>query len=242
MPRIARIARALSPVLAFALFPAVAAAADFLPLAVGNFWEYRGVNGSHQVETITGFTAVRGRVVAVKSYAEGVDAGLQNYWLLDTDGSVLLAGFRDQTGSPSWAYEPPIRMLPVPPTLGPQPVQHITIHDVDTDGIVDSFDIRIDVLADSILAVPAGSFHAFGAGQISPLPGPTAAVVARRALDGRALGSFPPSVSDILPTDWYSEGVGVVQYQAADVMQLVAYGRPTPVATSSWGALKRLYR
>ena len=57
------------------------------------------------VETITGQTLVRGRVVAVKSYTDGPDAGLQNYWLLAPDGSVMLAGFSNPSAALAWAYD-----------------------------------------------------------------------------------------------------------------------------------------
>ncbi len=58
--------------------PSPAQAAPWLPLTPGMRWEYQGLAGAHQVETITGFITLRGRVVATKSYAEGADAGLQN--------------------------------------------------------------------------------------------------------------------------------------------------------------------
>ena len=116
--------------------PTAARGDPWLPLDVGNRWEYGGTGGAHQVETITGQRIVRGRVVSVKSYDEGPDAGLENYWLLDADGSVLLAGFMRPSEGIAWAYEPPIRVLPVPPVVGPQPFQNAVVYDLRDDRLV----------------------------------------------------------------------------------------------------------
>src|SRR5262245_20312319 len=68
------------------------------------------------------------------------------------------------------AYEPPIRYFPVPPAVGPQPPQSVTIHDYLTDALVGTASARFDVLEDVTLVVPAGSFHAYGVGQVA-VPG-----------------------------------------------------------------------
>jgi len=222
--------------------PTAARSDPWLPLDVGNRWEYGGTGGAHQVETITGQRIVRGRVVSVKSYDEGPDAGLENYWLLDADGSVLLAGFMRPSGGLAWAYEPPIRLLPVPPIVGPQPFQNVVVYDLFTDAVVFNGSFRFDVLEDVMLTVPAGSFHAFGVGQAIPLPGPGVGSRPTLAADGRWLGAGPPSIYLVETTDWFTEGVGEVQYKSDVLYQLLGFGRPTPTVHSSWGAIKRLYR
>lgn len=239
MHQAARLALAL--LLALVLAPSVATSETWQPLAIGSRWEYRGTGSAHQVETITGQRVVRGRVVAVKSYAEGADAGLENYWLLDADGSVLLAGFLNPSASLAWAYEPPIRYLPVPPAVGEQPFQIVNVYDLFTDALVFLGRFRYDVTEEVTLALPAGSFHAFGVGRVIPLPGPAMAKGGSFTLDGRRVPAAASSIYIIDTTDWYSEGVGVVQYKTSDLYQLVGYGQPTPTATSSWGRLKRLY-
>src|SRR5262245_66362812 len=90
--RTARITAAAFVTLALVSPNSIALGDPWMPLATGTQWEYGGDAGGHQVQTITGQTTVRGRTAAVKSYAEGVDAGLENYWLFD-DGDLLLAGF-----------------------------------------------------------------------------------------------------------------------------------------------------
>jgi hypothetical protein len=233
---------ALGFLLALTLAPTVARSETWQPLAVGSRWEYRGTGGGHQVETITGQTVVRGRVVAVKTYSEGPDAGLQNYWLLDADGSVLLAGFVNPSAALAQAYEPPIRYLPVPPGVGPQPPQLIDVYDLFTNALVFHGDLRYEVVEEVTLALPAGSFHAFGVGQVISLPGPAIAKGGAITLDGRRVPAASPSISVAVPRDWYSEGVGVVQYQTGDLYQLLGFGMATPTAKSSWARLKRLYR
>lgn len=240
MTRTTRLSIALVAAFGPALLPGSASAGDWLPLATGNRWEYQGVGGAHQVETITGQTMVRGRVVSVKSYAQGVDAGLQNYWLLDADGSVLLAGFT-QPGGTSWAYEPPIRILPVPPVVGPKPLQPVSVYDLVTGLLVFSDNFQVDVTEEVTLTLPAGSFHAFGVGSLSPSR-PALAKGGSIALDGRRIPASGPSIASSGTTDWFSEGTGDVQYNTDDLYQLVGFGRPTPIASSTWGGLKRLYR
>jgi hypothetical protein len=232
---------ALCIVVALALAPSIARGGTWQPLATGLRWEYRGVGGAHQVETITGQTIVRGRVVAVKSYTEGPDAGLQNYWLTAPDGSVMLAGFSNPSAAFAVAYEPPVRYLPVPPVVGPGPFQPVVVHNLFTDAVLFSGDLRYDVTEEVTLSLPAGSFHAFGVGRAIPLPITSFGKGIALTLDGRSLPATDPSIYVIETTDWYSEDVGDVQYQTSDLFQLVGFGLPTPTATSSWGGLKRLY-
>jgi hypothetical protein len=236
---------ALAACAAFAaLFvPLRAFAADWLPLSVGNRWEYRGVGGAHQAETITGQTTVRSRVVSVKYYAEGVDAGLENYWYLDPDGSVRLAGFKSPGAGLAYAYEPPVRILHAPPVVGiidlPGPVD---VYDLLTGVFQFTTYLSYDVGEHVTLTLPAGTFDAWGVGQVIMLPGPSLKSGSRLGIDGRTLASSGAPIYSLTVTDWYSEGTGDVQYQSSDLYQLVGFGRPTPVLASSWGNLKRLYR
>jgi len=220
---------------------ASASAADWQPLEIGNIWEYQGEGGDHQIQSIVGNQTLHGRVTAAKAYAEGVDAGLRNFWLLDADGSVLLAGFLLSDGF-GVIYEPPIRYLAVPPVVGPQPVQPVTAYVYATDAVYATFNIRIDALEDVVLALPAGSFQAFGVAEVVSAPGPALGPVRALSLDGRRLGPVTAGATASEATDWYSEGVGVVQYRGYSLLQLVSFNPPTPVAHSTWARVKRLYR
>jgi|SRR5262245_1741219 len=229
----------LALLLAFA--PWSALAADWLPLQFGNRWEYRGDLGGQQTQDVIFAPKIHGREVMAKLHGGDPDTGLQNFWLLDAGGNVLLAGFLRPDGF-GLAYEPPIRYFPVPPAVGPQPPQSVTIHDYLTDALVGTASARFDVLEDVTLVVPAGSFHAYGVGQVAVPGTPDFASGKAFTLDGRALPAATPSIGPSVPSDWFSEGVGVVQYRSSQLFQLVSFTVPTPVAHSSWARVKRLYR
>jgi hypothetical protein len=220
--------------------PSIARGDSWMPLAPGTHWEYANLVGDvHEAQTITGQRTVRGRTVAVKSYAEGPDAGLQNYWLLDADGSVLLAGFMNPSVALALSYEPPIRFLAVPPAYGPQPVQHIVAHDLLTDAVVNAFDLQLE----QALAEVSPPFYftpvfATAVGQLSPPVGTPLVSGISLTLDGRRL----PSGFTGPETDFFNYSVGVVLYQSSDQFGLTVFGLPTPTAKTSWGAIKRLYR
>ncbi len=217
-----------------------AAADPWQPLEVGLRWEYRGVGGEHQVERISGLRSVRGRTVAVKAYSEGADAGLENFWQLGADGTVFLCGFNAPSGPLALAYEPPIAYLPGPPALGASRTTDVTVYNLSDGTLYSAFSIRCAVLEEVDLALPAGVFHALGTGQLDSTPRAIVAGGRTFSLDGRSIGGTPAGLGPS-PTDWYADGVGVVQYQASDFFQLVSYGQPTPTTRSSWAAIKRLY-
>jgi hypothetical protein len=210
------------------------------PLEVGRRWEYRGVGGAHQVEHITGLLSLRGRTVAVKAYDEGADAGLENYWQLGADGTVYLCGFAQPGGGLALAYEPPIAYLPGPPALGVGRTTDVTAYNLVDGSVYTAISLRFSILEEVDLVLPGGAFHALGTGEVAPAP-PT--IVARGrtfSLDGRSLGGMPANLGSS-PSDWFTDGVGVVQYLSSDLYQLVATDLPTPTLHHTWGALKRLY-
>lgn len=221
--------------------PSIARGGSWMPLTTGTYWEYTNLlEDVHEVQTITGQQTVRGRVVAVKSYSVGPDAGLQNYWLLDADGSVLLAGFTNPSLALALAYEPPIRFLPLPPAGdGLQPVQHIVAHNLLTDAVVNEFDLQlnIEIVQVGVPISPAPEFCR-GVAQVSPPAGQAPVQGISLTLDGRPLSAGP--LGSV--TDCFTLSVGDVFYQSSDQFGLAVFGLPTPTAKSSWGAIKRLYR
>ncbi len=228
--------------LAFLLSSNIAIAAPWVPLNSGTRWEYQGDAGGHQVETITGTTTLHGRVVAIKHHAEGADTGLENYWLLDADGSVLLAGYFSPAQGSGLVYEPPIRFVPVPPVLGPQPFVSTAFHDFATDAVLFTTPVRYDVTQDLMLSLPAGTFHAFGVGRYIALPEPNGALGSQISVDGRLVTFRDKSIFYFDTRDWFSEDVGEVQYDTGELYQLRSLDLPTATARSSWGRIKRLYR
>ena len=234
-------APAVGLLLLLTLAPGTPRAADWLPLDIGNRWEYLGELGGQHSQEIISAPKIHGREVLGKHYVGGPDSGLQNFWLLGADGSVLLAGFLRLDGF-GLVYEPPIRFLPVPPAVEPQPPQSVTIHDYLTNAVLGTANARFDVLEIVTLVVPAGSYHSAGVGQVA-VPGVSDFAPGKAlALDGRTLPAVTPSIEPAEPTDWFSEGVGVVQFLSNQLYQLIGFSGPTQVAQSSWARVKRLYR
>lgn len=213
-------------------------AQSYLPLALGNRWTYQGVNGLHDVQVITGATTIQGRTVSVKSYLESSsNTGLENYWSEELDGDLLVSGFFINGVDP-WGvvYDPPLLVLDAPLALGKTWTTRSTVYRLPDMTSLGTFDFTLAVFEDTTLVVPAGTFRAFGIGQ-SPM-------LAMAAIAPRAFFSLDGALqaSSGSPSDWYAAGVGVVQYDADDLYQLAGSELPTPVAATSWGKLKRLYR
>jgi hypothetical protein len=215
----------------------------WLPLEVNNRWEYVTAGGGY-AEAITGTLDLLGRTVFVKSYIGGPDNGLENYWLTDADGSVLLAGFNNRPASFALAFDPPLRYLAVPPALGLTWDSHALVRNLPDLAVVDSVDIHWQEMEDVSLTVPAGTYHSFGVGQVVAPVAPRAALVRADgqtfSLDGRRLATNGAINSNA--TDWYAQGVGVVQLQSSALYQLRWFGNPLPVARTTWGSIKQLYR
>ena len=221
---------------------AVSAPASMLPLEVGNYWNYLGASGAHQVETITGTRTVLGRTVFVKSYTEGIDAGLENFWLTGPGGEVLLAGFKIPPDGYALAYEPPITVCGSAPSVGDTWTTHTTAYDLADTSVVMVLDIAYSAIEEVSLSVPAGTFPCIGVGQGLVATSPASAQPASRGLtlDGRQVAAAR-SASATSISDWYSPGIGVVQYLVGDRFQLAGYGSPTPAQSMSIGQLKAKY-
>jgi hypothetical protein len=118
---------------------------------------------------------------------------------------------------------------------------HVVAYDMSNLSVYAEFDITFVALEVVSLSVPAGTFPSVGVGQ-GPPPTAKAFLDAHGiTLDGRrataASKGAPPAA-----TDWFSAGVGEVQYASSDFFQLVGYGNPTAALQTTWGGLKRLYR
>ena len=144
----------------------LAAPLPMLPLEVGNHWDYIGASGAHQVETITGTQTVLGRTVFVKSYAEGLDAGLENFWLTGPSGEVLLAGFNSPGFGYALAYDPPITICGNAPSVGDTWTTHTTVYNLADMSVFTVLDITFGALEAVSLSVPAGTFPCIGVGQV----------------------------------------------------------------------------
>lgn len=226
------------------LLPPLAAAQSYLPLVVGNRWDYVAANGNHETQRITGTREFFGRTVYVKRYENSTEnEGLENYWIEAPDGSVLLCGFQFPDGS-GYAHEPPIPMIQPPLSIGASWTALIQSFAMPAGTPQDPWTGRFDVLTYGDVTVPMGTFSAWG------VWGPNVVVaqgpLAGRTLAGEWLGTTAPAPGQLpagpSPNEWWAPGIGEIQYQSDTLYQLAGYDLPTPAVASSWGRIKSLYR
>jgi hypothetical protein len=217
-----------------------ASAQSYLPLAVGNHWDYASLDGYHETQRITGTIELNGRTVFVKSYEQSTsNTGLENYWIEDANGRLLLCGYYiSSPDSGGIVYEPPLCLVDAPLALGKN--WTATVQAYRLPGMVPEtpWQAQFEVLEAGDLVTPAGTFPASGVGQTQIFP----TLLAGRSASGEAVGASAGKSAAVAPMDWYSPGVGVVQYNADAVYQLTGYGFPTAIVASTWGRLKSLYR
>lgn len=212
-----------------------------LPLEMGNHWEYVSPGGTVVQEAISGTRSVLGRTVVAKSYLAGPDAGIENWWMTGPNGEVLLAGFDRSVDSFTIGYEPPITWCTGSPAIGVTWTTHVVAYNMATMLVDSEFDVTLGVFEDASLTVPAGTFPTFGVGWVVQPATPAFASSRALGLDGRT-GSAALRPATGMVTDWYSRGIGVVQYSSNELFQLTGYGNPTPTRATTWGMLKQLYR
>jgi hypothetical protein len=214
------------------------AAEPFLPLAVGNNWEYDGLVGEHELWRVQSTSTIWGSETYRILFEESTqNEGLRNYWTSDEDGSALLWGFYRWQEDSGKLYAPPLRMVDAPLHVGK--TWRCTTHVYDLPDTVYSETMvqTFVVYSEGPISVPAGDFYAYGVGTTVPPPGfsePGKTV----GLDGRVtqVGSLG------LATDWWTEGVGEVQYKANDTYRLTSYELITAVDPTSWGRIKAVFR
>lgn len=233
---------ALAALLALAAGPGGAHAA-WLPLQVGFEWSYVDTGDDPHLEVITETGHVRGRPVYVKSYVGGQDDGLFNFWQEGPGGSVLLAGYYRPAYPFGLVYEPPVQVFPAQPSIGLSWTTHTVAIAIPDDAFYAEFDIDWSVQEQVTLQVPAGGFPCFGVGPVPPSPALAAPDGLALGLDGRVLAAAPSALAPgpSSATEWYADGVGLVQYDTGERYVLQSANLPTPAARSSWGRLKRLY-
>lgn len=204
------------------------------------------MNGERDVLTVIGMTQLRGHDVFVIEYSNSTyNNGLRNFWTNESDGDVLLWGFRESDGS-GFLYDPPIRMVDAPLSLGRSWTSATTVSS-DPDTIPHSdVTFLFEVYEAGVLDVPAGSFYAYGVGYTQAGYIRTAEIPATRGVFdilGRVPGSSRANRTVASnATDWWSENIGELQYLSTDTYQLSSFDAPTPARVVSWGGIKSRFR
>jgi len=220
--------------LAILTFASGVAANDYFPMCPGSVWEYTGLETAEPyVTTCTGVEDFWGVECSVFARSGPGDEGLLNYYFVGEDGGIFLRGWFRQLSDWGYLHEPGIEILSANPALGQQWCDTVDMYSLPGHTYSTTFEICFSVLEETDLSLPAGTFHAFGIGEIMPpmlIPG--------YDLFGRERSS---SLSDA--SRWYSDQVGLVQFLSADMYQIAGYSLP-PSATevASWGRIKTLYR
>lgn len=211
-----------------------AQADQYLPLCVGNWWEYLGSYlGEHEIQRVERTEIVSGQEVYCIVYRESThNEGLTQYWTAPSDGTVNLWGWVLSDGY-GILYDPPIKMIEAPLWLGKIWEQSCAVYNLPGMTLIGVFDFDCKVYEEFDLAVPAGGFHVYGVGFTEGLTRPYAS----RDIAGQWIGVGKHSEA----YSWWSDQVGIVQYSTSDMYQLVGFPGPTPVSQTSWGHVKALY-
>ncbi len=215
-----------------------ATAQSYLPLAVGNHWEYATTDGRHETQRISGTKSLNGHTVYVKLYeASSENEGLENYWTEDADGRLLLHGF--WLGLSGWGilYEPPLVLADAPLSPGKTWTCSMNPYRLPEMEPLEPWIGHFEVVESGEVETPAGTFFAYGVSNMQLV-----GMLAERRVtaDGRVVRpDGTVATASVQATDWYSPGLGEVRYYD---YYLTGYGFPTPALASSWGRLKSLYR
>lgn len=227
------------------VLPGVVLAQNYHPLNIGFRWEYYSTAEGHQVMTISGELVVLGTTTRIRYQAEEIQL-YENYWTSDAAGNLFLHGARNFTFPMDVAYLPPIQMVSAPLFAGKTWITY-DIQLYSLDGIPwgdEPFDYPVRVYNEGYMQVPAGEFYAYGVGyDINP------ALIIRTA--NGAFDVFGRHLEEVVTgsdnsSEWYSVDVGLVQFgpyadPENDFRLLAYYPPPTPVLSTTWGAIKALF-
>ena len=230
------------------LAPAVGAAAvgtDWMPNAPGTRWIYQAGGGSRDTVIQQEPTTFEGLDVIENRFGEsGIDAGLRQYWEVQgsgPDGVLLFHGAWRPHEDFGIHWVPPLRWMQGPPALGNEHSE-VTVpillpaHDV---GDTVHFTFRV---TESITLPVLGFTTAWGVGYTT-LPALFRSRAGRAyTLTGRAIPTGKAGTGVIPTFEWWAPGFGEVQWNSGELWTLVQFDLPTPVANTTWGRIKRLYR
>jgi hypothetical protein len=218
---------------------------DYHPLAVGSHWEYYSTFYGEQSMTIVAEQAILGVTTRVRLQIEP-DQVWENFWSKDSSGDVFLHGAVNFTAAFEVAYVPPIKMVAAPLLLGKSWVTNgIRCYDLDgTPWEGDPFDYALRVYTEGALTVPAGDFYSYGVGYDI---GSGFVLGGRQGtfdVFGRRVGDSQLAADNA--TEWYSDGVGVVQScdftDRQYASRLLSYELPTAsTQVTTWGQLKAVF-
>jgi hypothetical protein len=232
-----RIAVIASMILASIGTSAVCAQGEpYRPLNIGNWWEYNGIRGEHEVQRVARADSIWGIKVCVVHYEQSTNnGGLENFWTSEADGGLLLWGWNRASEGLGMLYEPPIVSVDAPLYLGKTWSSTSNVYRLPDTTYVGTLTIEFCVYEEGYISVPAGDFYAFGIGHkfdslLSSIQcANEAGSEMSSGLDGRVFrglhalaGEYPGTGQEAEAINWYCRGLGEVQYRASDLLQLNA--------------------
>lgn len=218
----------------------------YFPVELGWTWDYAHDVMGTEVNQITGTRLVRGRVTQIQRRQQigtQYPQVVENYWSVDEEGDVFLHGGQNFTFPIVIAYEPPIRLVDAPLSIGKSWESPFTYcNSLDLDGTCQGpYPYPLVVVFEGNITVPAGTFYTYGVGYDDQPPSISVAgnnfdIFARYRGEASSEGALVAEASD-----WYCDGVGLVQF---DAFKMTGWSPPGTTATdeSSWGSIKRLFR
>jgi len=208
-----------SAALAAGLLAGTASAGDenYLPLVLGNRWEYALPGGDTEIQVVDRTEVVRGREVFVITHTVDGTPIQEDYWSTP-EGDVLFHGLYRPIEDFGVLCDPPVRLVDAPLLSGSTWSSEVELF-VLPDNISIGFNIfSFAVTGIEELHVPAGVFTTTA---IEPLG---------LAAEHQGVISFP--------TRWVTSGIGTIRLGGTVPHDLETYSVVLPVLPTSWGAIK----
>jgi hypothetical protein len=190
---------------------------NYLPLVLGNRWEYALPGGDTEIQVVDRTDVVRGREVFVIAHTVDGTPIQEDYWSAP-DGDVLFHGYYRPIEDFGVLCDPPVKLVDAPLLSG-------STWSTKSELFVlpDSLSVGFDSFAFAVvgiekLEVPAGTFT-------------TTAI--------EPLGSAEQGGGPIdFPTRWVTSGIGTIRLGGPAPHDLETYSVVLAVLPTSWGAIK----
>jgi hypothetical protein len=191
---------------------------NYLPLVLGNRWEYALPGGDTEIQVVDRTGVVRGREVFVIAHSVDGTPIQEDYWSTP-DGDVLFHGYYRPIEDFGVLCDPPVKLVEAPLLSG-----STWSSKVELFVLPDSLSVGFTIFSFAVtgieeLQVPAGFFTTTA---IEPL-----GIAAELA----GVISFP--------SRWVTSGIGTIRLaEGAVPHDLETYSVVLPVLPTSWGAIK----
>ncbi len=207
--------------------------ATFQPLGSGWSWTYESTGGNVRTIMVEGLFTIHGKETVSLRWEETSPPQIyHNCWTTDRDGNMILHGAWNEDGLFEMSYKPGFLMLPaVDSSTRCWTTSSEIFFGFDNTNSNGMSEFENCILDQQLQLVPVGLFDVFAIGETDD---PT------RTTSYDTFGRRIDAGSRIVGYDrWYAPGIGLVKDGG---LELISYTGPTTNESSSWGAVKNLYR